>query len=187
MIEVKNIHKKFEQEILKDICFTVDDGEVVFITGISGIGKTTLLRIMMGLTAADKGQVSGIPAKKSCVFQENRLLEEQSVLRNIRLVTDMPEKELLKECGKIIPEDILYKKIRELSGGQKRRVAILRAMLADADIVFMDEPFTGIDVETKRKVVSYIEEKKANKTLIIVTHSKDEIDMFGGGKHIHIG
>jgi NitT/TauT family transport system ATP-binding protein len=187
VIEVKNIHKNFEQEVLKDISFTAEQGEIVFITGVSGIGKTTLLRVMMGLTESDQGQILGMPAKKACVFQENRLLEEQSVLRNIRLVTDIPEAFIEKSCDEILLHDVLDKKIYELSGGQKRRVAILRAMLAEADIVFMDEPLTGMDEATKKKVVSYILAKKADKTLIIVTHSKDEIDMFGVGKHVHIG
>lgn len=187
MMEIQNINKSFEREVLKNISFSIKEGEVVFITGESGIGKTTLLHIMMGLMKADSGKVLGIPAKQACVFQEDRLLESLTVLDNLRLVSDASEDALKKECQAVLPEEVLYQRAAELSGGMKRRVAILRAMIADADIIFMDEPFTGLDEETKVRVITYIQQKKQDRTLIIVTHGKKEIDMFGESKHVHIG
>ena len=187
MIKVTNINKKFDREVLKDISFEIEQGEVVFITGQSGIGKTTLLHIMMGLIPADSGEVSGIPSKMSCVFQEDRLLEEMSVCNNLKMVTDIPIEILQKECQKIFKEDIFKEKVKNLSGGMKRRVAVLRAMLADAEIVFMDEPFSGVDAENRKLVVDYILQNKQQKTLMIVSHDKEEMLMFRTYKHIHIG
>ena len=187
MIEVQNVSKSFGREVLKNISFSAGEGEVVFITGESGIGKTTLLHILMGLIKSDSGKVSGVSEKQACVFRENRLLERLTVLNNLKLVSDMPDDDLKKECREILPEEVVYQQVTKLSGGMKRRVAILRAMIADADIIFMDEPFTGMDEVTKARVIAYIQRKKEDKTLIIVTHNKEEIDMFDANQHIHIG
>ena len=187
MIEVQNVSKSFEREVLKNISFSAEEGEVVFITGESGIGKTTLLHIMMGLIKSDSGRVSGVSERQTCVFQENRLLERLTVLDNLKFVSDMTDDDLKKECREILPEEVLYQQVIKLSGGMKRRVAILRAMIADADIIFMDEPFTGMDEATKARVIAYIQHKKENRTLIIVTHNKKEIDMFDANQHVHIG
>ena len=187
MIEVQNICKRFEEDVLQNISFRLEEGQTAFITGQSGIGKTTLLHIMMGLMQADSGNVKGVPAKKSCVFQEDRLLENLSVWENLKLVSDLPEDVLKAECAAILPEDVFYKPVKLLSGGMKRRVAILRAMTAESDIIFMDEPFKGLDTATKESVVTYVKERKAHRTLLIVTHDKEDRDMFGPHKHVHIG
>lgn len=183
MIEVRNISKSFDKDVLRNLSFRLEEGQTAFITGESGAGKTTVLHILMGLIKADSGNVSGIPEKMSCVFQEDRLLEELSVLDNLRLVSDLPEEELQTECAEILPEDVFYKPVKLLSGGMKRRVAILRAMIAEADIIFMDEPFKGLDEMTKVKVISFVQDRKAHRTIIIVTHDKEERNMFG--KHQH--
>ena len=156
MIEVQNVSKSFEREVLKNISFSAEEGEVVFITGESGIGKTTLLHIMMGLIKSDSGRVSGVSERQTCVFQENRLLERLTVLDNLKFVSDMTDDDLKKECREILPEEVLYQQVTKLSGGMKRRVAILRAMISDADIIFMDEPFKGLDYESKQKTMQFV-------------------------------
>lgn len=89
----------------ENISFSIREGETVFITGESVIGKTTLLHIMMGLIKADSGKVSGISKKQACVFQEDRLLEKLTVIDNLKLVSGMADDDLKKECKKVLSEE----------------------------------------------------------------------------------
>mgnify|MGYP002764612109 CR=1 FL=1 len=129
VIEIKEISKSYDKKVLDKVSFTVEPGSIMIITGPSGKGKTTLLNIMMGLISPDSGEVIGMPEKKSSVFQEDRLLENFTVEENLKLVSDLPVEELKKECSILLGEKEFSQKVREFSGGMKRRVSILRALL----------------------------------------------------------
>ena len=163
VIEIKEVSKSYEKKVLDKVSFQVEPGSIMVITGPSGTGKTTLLNIMMGLVLPDSGEVLGIPEKKSCVFQEDRLLEHFTVEENLKLVSELPENEFSQ-------------KVEEFSGGMKRRVAILRALLTSSDVIFMDEPFKGLDAELKKRVIQYTLEKKKDRTLFVVTHDAGEAE-----------
>lgn len=175
MIEVINITKSYEKKILDNISFESENGTVNVIKGMSGIGKTTLIGIMMGIIKADSGEIKGMPAKMSAVFQEDRLIDELSVLDNIRLVTNKSGVEIFNECCRLLEKETCYKKVSLLSGGMKRRAAILRAMIAESEVIFMDEPFKGLDDNTKSVTIEYVLEKKGNRTLFVITHDENEI------------
>jgi len=136
----------------------------------SGSGKTTLLRMIAGLEKADEGQVKA-EGNVAMVFQEDRLSEEFSPLINVMMVgvNENVAKEALKM---VLDEGDAQKPCRELSGGMKRRVAIVRAVEADADILLLDEPFTGMDKETVNRVKEYVERRSKAKTIITATHIK---------------
>lgn len=127
----------------------------------------------MGLDIPDKGKIEGISDRKiSAVFQEDRLCENLSAASNIRLVcTETISDRELEEAYKAVA---LQKPVRELSGGMRRRVSILRALLADSDCVIMDEPLRGLDEKTRTKTIDYILKKTEGKTLIFVTHEEQE-------------
>lgn len=174
-----------DNQVLKDLSYTFESGTVTAIMGASGCGKSTLLSILMGILPADSGEV--IPDgnyRKSAVFQENRLCENLTVLSNIRLVTGKKYSpaEIEKELTAIGLDDCTLKPVRELSGGMKRRVALLRALLAEYDILFLDEPFKGLDSETKSTVINYTKEKTKGRTVIMVTHDADECELLA--KHL---
>ncbi len=179
MIEIKEISKSYDKKVLDKVSFTVEPGSIMIITGPSGKGKTTLLNIMMGLIPPDSGEVIGMPEKKSSVFQEDRLLENFTVEENLKLVSDLPVEELKKECSILLGEKEFSQKVREFSGGMKRRVSILRALLTSSEVIFMDEPFKGLDVELKEKVIRYTLEKKKDRTLFVVTHDTSEAEQLG--------
>lgn len=179
MIEIKEISKSYDKKVLDKVSFTVEPGSIMIITGPSGKGKTTLLNIMMGLISPDSGEVIGMPEKKSSVFQEDRLLENFTVEENLKLVSDLPVEELKKECSILLGEKEFSQKVREFSGGMKRRVSILRALLTSSEVIFMDEPFKGLDVELKEKVIRYTLEKKKDRTLFVVTHDTSEAEQLG--------
>lgn len=176
-IEFINVTKKFDdKEVLKNFNYIFEDGKTSFIMGESGIGKSTLVRIMLGLEKDYSGQVKGLEGRKiSAVFQDDSLCKNLSVFLNIRLVSDTVNKEsIIENLSKLGLEDIVDKRVRELSGGMKRRVAILRALSTEFDTLIMDEPFKGLDLENKEKVMKMVIEKAIGKTLIIVSHNEDE-------------
>ena len=181
-IKLRNINKKYgETQVLSGFSETFADGGSVAIMGPSGSGKTTLLRLIMGLEKPDGGEIIGTDKERfACVFQENRLIEHCSAPENLRLVLkkDVPEEAIIEELksvgiGVSNPEE-LTKPVSKFSGGMKRRVAIVRAMMAEADTVILDEPFKGLDAELKQAVMGYIDDRIGTARMILVTHDEDE-------------
>lgn len=168
-IVVKNIRKAYgEQDVLSGVDAVYEAGGIYYLTSPSGSGKTTLLRIICGLENADEGSVSGAD-RYSVVFQEDRLCEDYSAVKNVSIVTGDEEKAKEMLC-RLLPEDALSKPCRELSGGMKRRVAVVRAMEAESECVLLDEPFTGMDAVTKDNAEKYIRDRQRGRVLIIATH-----------------
>lgn len=180
-IVIENLKKRYNDKVvLNNFNYTFKDKTISFIMGASGVGKTTLIKILMGLVQADDGKVIGINNKKiSVVFQEDSLCENLSVLLNIKLVCEnISNLEIEKSLELLDLKDCMHKRARELSGGMKRRIAIIRALLYDFDLLIMDEPFKGLDKETKIKVMDFVISKLENKSAIIITHDMDEIMYF---------
>lgn len=180
-ITLKHVNKSFGTlSVLNDINLTFSENQISCIMGPSGCGKTTLLHILLGLHTIDSGEIDGLEDKTTvAVFQENRLFEQQDAFTNIRAVCKKPitNEQIASEFNRIGLKDYENKPVSELSGGMKRRVAILRALLAeDSNLILMDEPFKGLDEALKFQVMHYVKEKTKEKTVIIVTHDKEESD-----------
>ena len=159
---------KGRKSVISQLSAVYEPGETYYLRTPSGSGKTTLLRILAGLTTVDSGEVH-VPVTVSMVFQEDRLCMEYSALKNVEMITgDRSWAEETLNCL-LEPEDI-KKPCAELSGGMKRRVALVRAMEAEAGLILLDEPFTGMDEETKGRAEDYIRQKQRGRTLIIATH-----------------
>lgn len=182
-ITVRNLTKSYGDSLVLDrLSLDLESGRPCCLMAPSGAGKTTLFRILMGLETADSGTIKGLDGLSlSAVFQEDRLLEGYTVLQNIRLVTGRRYSAdvLTGLIRQLLPEDSLKKPVSEFSGGMKRRAAILRAILAPADAVLMDEPFTGLDPDTKRRATRMINEYTAGKLLLFSTHSKEDAALLG--------
>ena len=185
MLEVKNLCKEFNNRpILRDISFTLKDGEIMTIVGPSGAGKTTLLRIIAGLETKDSGEIliDGKPydsGKVGVVFQDYNLFPNLNVLQNITLAPTMVLKESKAEAEKNAQEllDKLQMKGREkqypyeLSGGQKQRVAIARALAMKPRILCYDEPTSELEPNLRKEVEKMILNlKKSGLTQLIITH-----------------
>lgn len=183
-IIIKNVSKSYgNKKVLENISLKIKKDETVCIMGVSGLGKTTFLNILMGLDKDFSGEIIGLSHKKiSAVFQEDRLFENLSVMTNLNfpfkksMDSDFFEKHL-KKMGL---ENILFEEVKTLSGGMKRRVAILRSLIYNSGIVFMDEPFMGLDFSTKQKIIEYIKEMTKGRTLILITHDINEAKEMGG-------
>ena len=181
MIECKNIRKSFDGKVVLDhVNLELEDNRIYCLMGPSGRGKTTLLRILADLETLDEGHVTGVKGKQiSMVFQENRLCEGITAVENIRLVGCRNPEALLSE---ILPESCLKQPVHELSGGMKRRVAVARAVAAESNLILMDEPFTGLDEETKRNVVNFILKYRKGRFLLITTHQDEDVSLLGAEK-----
>lgn len=185
MLEVKNLNKEFNgHQILRDISFTLKDGEIMTIVGPSGAGKTTLLRIIAGLETKDSGEIliDGKPydsGKVGVVFQDYNLFPNLNVLQNITLAPTL----VLKKSKTEAEQDarLLLKRLQmsgreqqypyELSGGQKQRVAIARALAMKPRILCYDEPTSALDPNLRKEVEKMILSlKKSGLTQLIITH-----------------
>lgn len=181
-IELLHIVKRFDQkQVISDFSAIFREGQVNCLMGASGIGKTTIINILMGLLKQDSGEIHGMEGRRiATVFQEDRLIEHWDAIKNVRLVCDksVARETIEQEFKKVGLEDYENKPVSKLSGGMRRRVAIVRAMLAQSDLIIMDEPFKGMNEELKSMVIDYVKQKTLGKTVIIVTHDKEEAESF---------
>lgn len=168
------------KSVLHGVTFTAGVG-VTCIMAPSGGGKTTLLRILLGLETADSGQVSGANgARWAAVFQEDRLLEHLTAEENLHFVlgTHYDATAALALLGELGLGDDLEKPVRDFSGGMKRRTALARALLADFDLLALDEPFAGLDGENRLRAVACIRKYAAGKPVLLVSHdARDAADL----------
>lgn len=177
---IEHLYKSYHnQPVLTDLCCQIPQGKVTAITAPSGSGKTTLIRILLGLEEPDYGVLNGFKnLKKSAVFQEDRLCENLTALANIRLTSISQNKSyLISAMEQIGLYDCWQKPVHELSGGMKRRIAILRALLADYDLLILDEPFKGLDPATKEIVIKDTKKRSMGKTTLFVTHDELELSL----------
>ena len=178
ILMIKEITKSYgKQKVLENISFNLNESERICIYGKSGIGKTTLLRIIAGLEKADSGKIT-FAGKVSMVFQEDRLLENTDVYTNLYCVLgsrfDKAEADMhLKEVGL---EGAGNKIVSELSGGMKRRVAIVRCMMKSSEIILLDEPFKGLDTILKDNIIRYVVKYLNGRAVSMVPHDISEAE-----------
>ena len=194
MIKLENICKSYDEKtVLDNIMAEFPDDSITCIMGESGAGKTTLVRIIAGLENAARGTVSGAGVV-SFDFQEYRLINDISAADNIMLVLDKNDfgghdkktmrkiiNENLAEVLKDYPSD---KSTGTYSGGMKRRVCLVRAMMKKSDTVILDEPFSGMDEETKILAAEYIKKHRDGRICIVVTHEKSDSGLLDGGIYL---
>ena len=181
MIEFKNVCFSYGEPLIENLSFKVNDGENLFIYGPSGCGKTTVARLILKLNTPQSGTVTAPPII-SAVFQEDRLVDRISVFSNICLPL---KKEQYEYAQKLIEEfglkDVVKKPVWELSGGTKRRIAIIRAIAFGGDALLLDEPFNGIDRDNILLVSKIINREYTDngKSVILISHNKDDAELFG--------
>ena len=181
-LEIRELSKRFgEKTLFEDLSLTVDRPMILWAS--SGWGKTTLLRILMGLEMPSSGTVSGI-GRVGAVFQEDRLCPQLTAAQNVELVLENTKpdykQQIVRDLQRLgLDEAALDLPVRKLSGGQKRRAALLRAVWAESDTLLLDEPFTGMDPETMKKAASLLKERCQGKPVLLATHDREAIEELG--------
>ncbi len=178
LVLVRNLEKSFNGEkILGGIDLDVKMGEVVGIVGPNGTGKSTLVKILVGVEKPDSGEVS-VSGSLSVVYQEDYLLPWKKLYDNICLGLRFKGKECnpSKVARKLGIEGFLERYPKEVSGGTRRKAAIARALLLDFDVLILDEPFTGLDENSKETLISIIMElANSGKAVLVVSHQLEEL------------
>ena len=182
MLTIDHLEKQFGSTVLfRDLTFTVDGPAVLWAP--SGWGKTTLLRILMGLDTPTAGRVRGV-GRAAAVFQEDRLCPQLTALQNVTLVLPGSEKqykEQIKADFQQLGMDTaaLALPAARLSGGQKRRTALLRALWAPSDTLLLDEPFTGMDPDTLAAAAALLRTRCGTEPVLLATHDREAIRLLG--------
>lgn len=176
-MELKSICKSFgANEVLRDISLVIPKGSRVLISAPSGRGKTTLLRIMMGLEKPDSGEIKNRPQHQAAVFQEDRLPEEFTPVNCVKMTAarGVTKENIREHLTMVGLKEHCDKPVSQLSGGMRRRVATVRAVMSGAETVYFDEPFTGLDEDTKKRTIEYILKSCEGRTLVFVSHCPDD-------------
>lgn len=175
---IRHIGKSYgNQRVLEDFSLTMKAGGRYCLMAPSGAGKTTLLNLLNRTVLPETGTIEGVPEHIGMVFQEDRLCGEYDTAVNIMLASRYSETDVLTEAARILPEECLTKSVKELSGGMKRRCAVLRAMLSDAEFIVMDEPFAGLDDESRERTAAYILKELNGRTLLVATHRAEDVEL----------
>lgn len=184
IIEVKDVSKAYgEKKVLDGFNLNIEDEHSYIITGGRDAGKTTLLRLVLGLEKPDSGKVGLLGDYKypyinaGVVFQEDRLCEGFSAVTNCAMVSRKVFKQTVREeLLKLLPEDKVDIPVKNLSSAERRMVCIARACCIPSDVLVMDEPFKGLNPSEKEKAISFIRDKQGSGSLVIASEDTSGLD-----------
>lgn len=179
-IELKHLYKRFgDKQLFKDFNYVIENERILGISGPSGVGKTTLMRMLAGQEQPDHGSITGLPTEGvSFVFQDNRLLPWMTVKENIRFIlkTEGEYNQISSILKMVGLEDAADQLPATLSGGQQKRVALARAFCKNSSLLLMDEPLTGLDTVLKNRIMKDFmllwESEKPKRTVVLVSHDE---------------
>ena len=182
-IKLINIEKNFgNKKIYDKFSLTFEEGKINCILGKSGCGKSTLLNIIANLEEINSGEIIGVPEKIAYVFQEDRLIEWNSIYTNMELpllkfyTKDEREEKIKSILREVELGDYINSYPKELSGGMRQRANIARALLYNGELLLMDEPFKSLDKSSKENIIKIFKKNhlEKNNTVIMVTHDINE-------------
>ena len=178
-IVLKEVSKSYGgKQVLSNFSCTIPEGSVCAVMAPSGAGKTTLLRLILGLEQPDRGEVLGVPGEKGVLFQEDRLCPRLSVLKNIRMAVGKAGAEQAKALLDFLGlADCADQPAGQLSGGQARRAALARALLASGQLLALDEPFTGLDDAARLRAAEAVRAYRRGRTLLLITHRQEDLPL----------
>lgn len=179
-VRIEHINKSFgAQQVLRDVCLEIPDGQIVGLLGPNGAGKSTLMKILMGLWKSDSGTVA-VPARIGYLPENNPLYEEMYIVEYLCFMAQMTQiedrrlkiEDLIDKVG-LTPER--HKHIRELSKGYRQRVGLAQALLGNPELLILDEPTTGLDPNQLVEIRSLIRALGKDRTVILSTHIMQEV------------
>lgn len=196
MYKVESIYKTYgKKQILSDVSFTVSEGECIGLLGLNGSGKSTLLNILAGCIRADSGHsyFENRTGKIAFLPQENPLIEELSCMDNIKLWFQGKTKDIWSEKNKEIwkklgVDTFIDKRVKNLSGGMKKRLSLAITMMSEPDLLLLDEPLAALDLLCKNGILSYLKDwLSSGGSIILATHETAALDICTSIYSLHEG
>ena len=182
-IHIEHVSKGFGgKAVLRDFSFCLERGKIYCLMGRSGGGKTTLLRLLLGLEMPDAGTIVGMDGMKTgVVFQEDRLVSFLDGVGNVNIVGERQSRGQAEALlGELLAKEELVCIANHMSGGMKRRTALARALAFPSDVLLLDEPFAGLDEEARRRALDAIVRWQKGRTVVLVTHDGEDVEWLGG-------
>ena len=178
IVTIEKVSLKYKKTVLTDVTITAEKGDVIGLLGLNGSGKSTLLSAIAGLRRTSSGTIK-VLGKAGFVTQENALIDELTAMDNLKMWTPLSKAEILKELTDtelsiLKVNDFIDLKVRRMSGGMKKRLAIASVLLSKPDILLMDEPLAALDIPAKNDIIKFIDSFRAKGgTVFIASHSEE--------------
>ena len=178
IVSVENVSLKYKKTVLTNVSIEASKGEVVGLLGLNGSGKSTLLSAIAGLRKPSSGSIK-VSGKAGFVTQENALIDELTAMDNLKMWTPLSRQAILKELTEtelsiLKVSDFIDLKVKRMSGGMKKRLAIASVLLAKPDILLMDEPLAALDIPAKNDIINFIDSfRSKGGTVFIASHSEE--------------
>ena len=178
IVTIEKVSLKYKKTVLTNVTITAEKGDVIGLLGLNGSGKSTLLSAIAGLRRTSSGTIK-VLGKAGFVTQENALIDELTAMDNLKMWTPLSKAEILKELTDtelsiLKVNDFIDLKVRRMSGGMKKRLAIASVLLSKPDILLMDEPLAALDIPAKNDIIKFIDSFRAKGgTVFIASHSEE--------------
>ena len=178
IVTIEKVSLKYKKTVLTDVTITAQKGDVIGLLGLNGSGKSTLLSAIAGLRRTHSGTIK-VDGKAGFVTQENALIDELTAMDNLKMWTPLSKAEILKaltdtELSILKVNEFIDLKVKRMSGGMKKRLAIASVLLAKPDILLMDEPLAALDIPAKNDIINFIDSfKSKGGTVFIASHSEE--------------
>lgn len=178
IVTVEKVSLKYKKAVLTDVSINAEKGEVIGLLGLNGSGKSTLLSAIAGLRKPSSGSIK-VNGKAGFVTQENALIDELTAMDNLKMWTPLSKQDILKELTEtelsiLKVNEFINLKVKRMSGGMKKRLAIASVLLAKPDILLMDEPLAALDIPAKNDIINFIDSfRSKGGTVFIASHSEE--------------
>ena len=178
IVTIEKVSLKYKKTVLTDVTITAEKGDVIGLLGLNGSGKSTLISAIAGLRRTSSGTIK-VLGKAGFVTQENALIDELTAMDNLKMWTPLSKAEILKELTDtelsiLKVNDFIDLKVRRMSGGMKKRLAIASVLLSKPDILLMDEPLAALDIPAKNDIIKFIDSfRTKGGTVFIASHSEE--------------
>ncbi|MBR2598500.1 MAG: ATP-binding cassette domain-containing protein [Clostridiales bacterium] len=178
IVTVDKVSLKYKKAVLTDVSINAEKGEVIGLLGLNGSGKSTLLSAIAGLRKPSSGSIK-VNGKAGFVTQENALIDELTAMDNLKMWTPLSKQDILIELTEtelsiLKVNEFIDLKVKRMSGGMKKRLAIASVLLAKPDILLMDEPLAALDIPAKNDIINFIDSfRSKGGTVFIASHSEE--------------
>lgn len=178
IVTVDKVSLKYKKAVLTDVSISAEKGEVIGLLGLNGSGKSTLLSAIAGLRKPSAGSIK-VNGKAGFVTQENALIDELTAMDNLKMWTPLSRQDIIKELTEtelsiLKVNEFIDLKVKRMSGGMKKRLAIASVLLAKPDILLMDEPLAALDIPAKNDIINFIDSfRSKGGTVFIASHSEE--------------